>query len=290
MSTLTLAQVLDTLDLKQVNECLFVGTQLEEIGDHIVGGHIAAQALMAASQTVSARAPHSMHVYFLRRGDARHPVEFEVTTLHDGGTFSARRVTARQFGAVLLEGTASFSVPVDNHVYQQPQPDAPDPETLAPLADQLNAYADEFDGWWVRQQPVELRYVDAPARLAFDLADAPSTRTRIWWRPNGIPPTEPLLATCLVVYVSGRTLLEPAMIARRTTPLGPGISALIDHAVWFHQPPDLSDWLLYDQHSPSGIGGRALASGAMFNRGGQLVCTTTLEGYFGRRPPGAAER
>lgn len=290
MSILTLSQVLDTLDLEHVSDGFFVGTQLEEIGDHIVGGHIAAQALMAASRTVSGRAPHSMHVYFLRRGDARHPVDFEVTTLRDGGTFSARRVTARQFGAVLLEGTASFSVAVDNEVYQQQYPDVPGPESLAPLADQLSAYADEFDGWWVRPQPVELRYVDAPARLALDVTDTPPARTRIWWRPNGIAPTDPLIASCLVVYVSGRTLLEPAMIARRTTPLGPGISALIDHAVWFHQPADLSDWLLYDQHSPSGIGGRALASGAMFNRGGHLVCTTTLEGYFGRRAPGAAER
>jgi len=72
------------------------------------------------------------------------------------------------------------------------------------------------------------------------------------------------------------------MIARRTTPLGPGYSALMDHAVWFHHPPDLSDWLLYEQHSPSGIAGRGLAHGTMYNRTGQLVCATTLEGYFNK--------
>jgi acyl-CoA thioesterase len=185
---LTLSQVLDTFNLDQVNADFFVGTQIDEIDHHIVGGHIAAQALMAASRTAPERSPHSMHI-------------------------------------------------------------------------------------------------DPPARLALDLAEPPA-RIRIWWRPNGIPPSDPILASCLAVYVSGRTLLETAMIAHRTTLLGPGKSALMDHAVWFHRPPDLSDWLLYEQHSPNGIGGRGLAQGTMFNRFGQLVCTTMLEGYFGRRPQG----
>jgi len=284
---LTLNQVLDTLNLDQVNADFFVGTQIDEIDHHIVGGHIAAQALMAASRTAAERSPHSMHVSFLRRGDARHPVDFEVTALHDGGTFSARRVTARQFGAVLLEGIASFSDIFKNHeshVYQQQPPDLSEPESFPTMAEQLSAYADERAGWWVREQPIEMRYIDPSARLALDSAEPPPARIRIWWRPNGIPPSDPMLAYCLAVYLSGRTLLEPAMIAHRTTPLGPGNSALMDYAVWFHRPPDLSDWLLHEQHSPNGIGGRGLTQGTMFNRTGELVCTTMLEGYFGRRP------
>ena len=281
LPVLTLSQLLDTFNLEQVNAEFFVGNQIDEINHHIVGGHIAAQALMAASRTVAERLPHSMHLYFLRRGDARYPVDFEVVALHDGGTFSARRVTARQFGAVLLEGIASFSAPVESHVYQPPPPNLPQPESLPTLAEQLADYADERDGWWVRQQPVEMRYVDPPARLALDLVEPPPARIRMWWRPNGVAPSDPIIADCLAVYVSGRTLLESAMIARRTTPLGPGYSALMDHAVWFHHPPDLSDWLLYEQHSPSGTGGRGLAQGSMFNHTGQLVCTTTLECYFG---------
>ncbi|MGB7144127.1 acyl-CoA thioesterase [Mycobacterium sp.] len=278
---LTLSQLLDTFNLEQVNAEFFVGNQIDEINHHIAGGHIAAQALMAASRTVPERLPHSMHLYFLRRGDARYPVDFEVVALHDGGTFSARRVTARQSGAVLLEGIASFSAPVESHVYQTPPPNLPQPESLPTLAEQLADYAGERDGWWVRQQPVEMRYVDPPARLALDLVEPPPARIRMWWRPNGVAPSDPIIADCLAVYVSGRTLLESAMIARRTTPLGPGYSALMDHAVWFHHPPDLSDWLLYEQHSPSGTGGRGLAQGSMFNHTGQLVCTTTLECYFG---------
>jgi acyl-CoA thioesterase II len=286
---LTLGQILDTFNLDQVNADFFVGAQIDEIDHHVVGGHIAAQALVAASRTAPERPPHSMHVYFLRRGDARRPVDFEVTALHDGGTFSARRVTARQFGAVLLEGIASFSDPFkiqESHVYQQQMPDLPEPECFPTMAEQLSAYADERAGWWVRQQPIEMRYIDPPARRALDSAEPLPARTRIFWRPNGIPPTDPIIAYCLAVYLSGRTLLEPAMIAHRTTPLGPGNSALMDHAVWFHRAPDLSDWLLYEQHSLNGIGGRGLAQGTMFNRSGQLVCSTMLEGYFGRKAQG----
>jgi acyl-CoA thioesterase II len=280
---LTLSHVLDTFNLEQVNAEFFVETQIDEIDHHIVGGHIAAQALMAASRTVPDRLPHSMQLYFLRRGDARYPVDFEVTALHDGGTFSARRITARQFGAVLLEGIASFSASVESHVYQQPPPNLPQPDTVPTLAEQLRDYAGERDGWWVREQPIEMRYVDPSARLALDMTEPLPARIRMWWRPNGVVPSDPILADCLAVYVSGRTLLESAMIAYRTTPLGPGYSALMNHAVWFHHPADLSDWLLYEQHSPSGVGGRGLAQGSMFNRTGQLVSTMTMESYFGSR-------
>jgi acyl-CoA thioesterase II len=282
---ITLRQVLDTLDLEQVNAEFFVGNQIDEIAHHISGGHIAAQALMAASRTVDDRLPHSMHMYFLRPGDARRPVDFEVTTLHDGGTFSARRVTARQFGSVLLEGVVSFSKTVESVVYQQRPPELPDPESVPTFADQHRAHADERGGWWVREQPIDYRYVDPSARLAADLSGPPAS-LRMWWRPNGVVPADPIVADSLVAFVAGRTLLESAMIARGTTPLGPGFSALMDLAVWFHHPPDLSDWLLYEQHSPSGIGGRGLAQGTMFNRTGQLVCTMTLECYFGGKSSG----
>jgi acyl-CoA thioesterase II len=283
---ITLTQILDSLQLEQVNAEFFVGQQIDEIAHHISGGHIAAQALMAASRTVTDRLPHSMHMYFLRAGDARRPVDFEVTALHDGGTFSARRVTARQYGSVLLEGVVSFSKAVESIVYQQLPPELPDPEAVQNFARQHSEHADEAAGWWVREQPIEYRYVDPSARLAVDLPEQPPANLRMWWRPNGAAPTDPVIADCLAVFVAGRTLLESAMIARRTTPLGPGFSALMDLAMWFHHPPDLTDWLLYEQHSPSGIGGRGLAQGTMFNRSGQLVSTMTLECYFGGNKSG----
>ena len=258
----------------------FVATQLDNPAHHIVGGHIAGQALMAASRTAPGRVPHSVHVYYVRAGDARHPVHIDVDVARDGGTLSTRQITARQHGQILLEALASFSTPVQSLDYQQPIPDVPEPDSLLPVQEQLAAYADEFGGHWVRRQPFDLRYVDAPPRLALDQSE-PSPRIRMWWRPAEPVRKDEVLGCCLLTYLSGTTMLETALAMRRATPLST-FNALIDHALWFHRPIDLSDWVLSDQSSPSGIAGRGLATSTMYNRAGQLVCVATQELYFGK--------
>ena len=102
----TLSDVLRLFDLAAAGADSFLGTQPDPPNHHIVGGQIAAQALMAAGHTIDARTPHSLHVCFLRRGDARRTVRFDVGRLHDGGTFSTREVTATQDGAVLMKALA----------------------------------------------------------------------------------------------------------------------------------------------------------------------------------------
>jgi len=280
----SLADVVTTLQVDQIDDDSFVAIQLDNAVHHIVGGHIAGQALMAASRTAPGRTPHSVHVYYLRAGDARRPVDFQVVRSRDGGTLSTRQVTARQDGEVLLEALASFSTPVDGLDHQLPISDVPEPESLPPVQVQLASYADEHRGHWVRQQPFDLRYVDPPPRLALELPE-PSSRIRMWWRPTEPVPEDRVLHSCLLTYLSGTTMLETAITMRRATPVTT-FSALIDHALWFHRPVDLSDWVLSDQSSPSGVGGRGLASATMYNRAGQLVCIATQELYFGRPQTG----
>jgi acyl-CoA thioesterase II len=239
---------------------------------------------MAASRTAPGRTPHSVHVYYLRAGDARRPVDFHVVRSRDGGTLSTRQVTARQDGEVLLEALASFSTPLEGLDHQTPMAEVPQPESLPPVQKQLAAYADEHHGHWVRPQPFELRYVDPPPRLAMELPEA-SPRIRMWWRPTEPVPDDGVLHSCLLTYLTGTTMLETAIGMRRATPVTT-FSALVDHALWFHRPVDLSDWVLSDQVSPSGAGGRGLASATMHNRAGQLVCIATQELYFGRAQAG----
>lgn len=275
-----LAELLTTLDLDQSGETTFVATQIDNADHHIVGGHLAAQSLMAASRTVTDRLPHSTHVYLLRAGDARYPVDLEVTSLRDGGALSTRQVTARQGDAVLLEALASFTVPIEGTAYHLPMPQVPKPEELTPVDEQLRPYAGEHRGFWVAPQWIERRYVDAPPRLAKDLPTPPE-RTRMWWRPVESVVDDPIVNSCLLTYLTGTTMLETTVTMRRTTQIST-FNALIDHALWFHRPADLSDWVLSDQVSPSGIHGRGLASATMFNRSGEFVCTATQELYFGR--------
>lgn len=275
----SLADIVATLHLDRLDDDRFRAEQLDNPQHHIVGGHIGAQALMAAGLTATGRSPHSVHVYYIRAGDARRPVEMEVDRLRDGGTLSTRQVRAVQDGQVLLEALASFSTPLGGPEHHLPLPDVPDPDSLPPFADQMAPFADEAGGYWVRPQPFDLRYVDAPPRLTTSVDD-PTPRIRLWWRPTE-PVTDPVLGSCLLTYLSGTTMLETALAMRRTTQVS-SFNALIDHALWFHRPVDTSDWVLSDQVSPSGVDGRGLATSTMYNRAGQLVCVATQELYFGR--------
>jgi acyl-CoA thioesterase len=51
----SLCDVLATLQLSRVDERSFVGEQLPAPANHILGGHISAQALLAASHTAPGR-------------------------------------------------------------------------------------------------------------------------------------------------------------------------------------------------------------------------------------------
>lgn len=267
----SLGDVLATLELSRIDTWMFEGRQLPAPANHILGGHISAQALLAASHTAPGRAPHSVHTYFLRSGDARRPVAFEVVNLQEGRRFSARRVTARQDGRILLEAMSSFKAadPASAAVvYQPPIPQAPEPETL-PWAPPHLAEADgNTRGRWASLRWFERRVIDSE--------HTPPARSAMWWRPHGEVPEDAVLTASLVAYLSAVTLTEPAFLARG----GVGESSQRDHSVWFHAPAVLSDWMLFQRSSPSSADSLALAGGTMFNRNGDLVCTVKQEMYF----------
>ncbi|MDG4667083.1 acyl-CoA thioesterase domain-containing protein [Mycobacterium sp. 236(2023)] len=267
----SLGDVLATMQLEPVGETSFSGAQLPAPANHILGGHISAQALLAASLTAPGRTPHSVHTYFLRPGDSREPVIFDVAKLQEGRTFSARRVTARQGDEILLEALSSFKTAAQGDqgvTYQPPCPDVTQPESLPWVAPHFADTVESTKGMWASLRWFERRIVDTD--------NEPPARSRIWWRPAGDVPADPVLTASLVAYLSAVTLTEPAYAARG----GIANSAQRDHSVWFHAPADLSDWLLYEQSSPSSADTLALASGTMFNRTGELVCTVRQEMYF----------
>ncbi|MGD9619279.1 MAG: acyl-CoA thioesterase [Mycolicibacterium sp.] len=267
----SLGDVLATMQLRRSGPARFVGRQLPAPANHILGGHISAQALLAASATTPGRPPHSVHTYFLRPGDARLPVEFEVAELQEGRRFSARRVTARQDGKILLEAMSSFKSRDGGAMafgYQPAFPEVPQPESLPPVPPHVAESDEASPGQWASLRWFERRVVD--------LEQSPPARSVIWWRPDGDIPDDATLAASLVAYLSAVTLTEPAYAARGRVVA----SAQRDHSVWFHGPAVLADWLLYEQSSSSSTHTLALASGTMFNRNGDLVCTVRQEMYF----------
>ena len=127
-----------------------------------------------------------------------------------------------------------------------------------------------------RGHPVEFITVE-------ECHDCPPSRM-IWFRMGGSTmPSDPALHRYLLAYSSDFNLLLTSLLAHDVEFGDPRLRiASLDHALWFHRPIDLSDWVLSDQSSPSGIAGRGLATSTMYNRAGQLVCVATQELYFGK--------
>jgi acyl-CoA thioesterase-2 len=118
------------LDLEELEQNLFRGRSPQEEQQRVFGGQVAGQALIAAGRTVQDRSVHSLHAYFLRPGDPKIPIIYQVDRLRDGRSFATRRVTAIQHGRAIFALAASFQVEEDGWEHQSEMPDAPAPEGL----------------------------------------------------------------------------------------------------------------------------------------------------------------
>ena len=156
--------LLRLLDLEKIGEDAFRGTSPQDGRRRIFGGQVLGQALIAAERTVSGRDCHSLHAYFLRPGNPALPITYEVERSRDGGTFTARRVAAKQDGKIIFTMAASFQVPEQGFEHQAAMPDVPAPEALATdrelrqrMADGLPSY---LRAWLTRERPIEIRPVE----------------------------------------------------------------------------------------------------------------------------------
>src|SRR6478672_8524171 len=130
MSTV-LDELVKLLALERLEENLLRG-QSQDLGwGTLFGGHVLGQALSAAVQTVPAeRHVHSLHAYFLRAGDVKKPILYDVDRIRDGSSFTTRRVVAIQNGHAIFSMSASFQLDEPGFAHQDPMPDAPAPESL----------------------------------------------------------------------------------------------------------------------------------------------------------------
>ncbi len=282
-----LDDLLRLLDLEPLEVNLFRGPSRDLGGKAVFGGQVIGQALVAASRTVEARLPHSLHAYFLRPGDMARPIVYEVDRVRDGGHFTARRVQAIQGGEVLLSMICSFQVPEPGLEHQAPMPEAPAPESLRPQRELVQEWLDSVPdvpprirGAFERRTAVEFRPVEPRNPL---LPTVQPPHQAFWVRANGALPDAPLLHACVLAYASDFSLLSTALLPHGVSWLTPGLAvASIDHALWFHRPFRLDDWLLYAMDSPTAQGGRGLSRGQFFDRGGRLVASVTQENLMRR--------
>jgi len=285
MSDSALLRLLSLLDLESIEENLFRGLSPPEPVQRVFGGQVVAQALVAATRTVdAARLCHSFHAYFLRPGDPKVPILYQVDRSRDGASFTARRVVAIQHGAQIFTLAASFQKSEPGFEHQAQMPLVPDPESLEDDQQVLLRQTDLSPGaraWIARERAFETRSVlgrgpsgpsgDRPARAAVD---------HIWLRTRASVPDNPVLQRALLAFVSDMSLLDTALLPHGKSIFSDVKVASLDHAMWFHRPFRTDDWLLYAQDSPSASGARGFNRGAIYTREGVLVASVAQEGLI----------
>lgn len=271
----TLQDLIGLLRLERLEQNLFRG-QSRDIGSRqVFGGQVLGQALSAAGQTVEERTAHSLHAYFLRRGDINAPIIYEVDRQRDGGSFSNRRVVAIQHGRPIFNMAGSFQKVETGLDHQVDMPEVPEPETLPDLVRQARK-----DGSRLPDKIRRLRDAQRP----FDFRQVPDVegpRRLFWLKTVAAIPDDPYLHRAMLAYVSDYGLLPTALIPHGVDTFSERlIIASLDHAMWFHRAFRMDDWLLYAIDSPSAAAARGLAHGHIFRRDGTLVATVAQEGLI----------
>lgn len=270
----------------RTGDLTFTGQTPRQAHGRVFGGQVMAQSLIAAFRTVDpGRAAHSMHCYFIRPGDAQKPITFTVENLRDGRSFSVRRVHAGQDGKALMSLTCSFQEPSGGLEHQAPMPQGvPDPESLPSTADRLGHLNHPIAHEWSWARPFDIRHVDAPVYL--HPAQEKVATNLVWMKTFTPVEGDANVQRAALAYASDYTLLEPVLRRHGLAWVRPGMSvASLDHAMWWHRPAPVDEWLLYVQTSTSAQGSRGLGQGRIYTRSGELVASVAQEGMI-RVPTG----
>ncbi|PCE13689.1 acyl-CoA thioesterase II [Microbacterium sp. SZ1] len=277
----TVEQLLGVLDLDdtraRTTEDIFTGRSHPMPSGRIYGGQVLAQSLLAAERTLPEdRAAHSMHGYFLRPGDASQGLTIAVDRIHDGRSFSTRRSQAYQNGVPIFSMIASFQDEGPGVEHSTPMPSGvPDPETLLPDEERVDGLPPGTSRM-LSDRAADVRHVEGPLFLPSEDEKVP--QQGVWMKMRAPLPDDPRIHRAALAYLSDMTIQESILRAHGVYWALPGLKvASLDHAMWWHRPARVDEWLLYLQESPNARGGRGLAQGRIFTRDGQLVASVAQE-------------
>ena len=281
-SSPALKRLLDQLELNQVDVDTYEGPPGE--GWHrLFGGHVAAQAVLAAYRTVQEGAIHSLHAYFVRAGTHEEPIRYVVHRIREGRTFTTRDVVAYQSDKAIFNLSCSFAKPEVGVTRGPEPPKMPGPDGLEPWGFPFPMPDAERDriASFERDSAIEMRSVDSVEPPPDDMP-----RRRVWMGLRGVPPESPAIHAALLTYASDRGFVATAFVGsanQRQWRGGPGLSASLDHSIWFHRSPHFNDWLLFTSESPVAHAARALIYGQIYRRDGVQVATVVQEALI-RQP------
>jgi acyl-CoA thioesterase-2 len=264
-----LAELLARLDLERPGGDHYRGTSPRTPNGRIFGGLVLAQGMRAAFDTVEERPAHSLHAYFLRPGDPMQPIDYEVDRIRDGRSFATRRIVARQSDTAILSMSISFMTDEDGfeHQIDVEVPAEVEGETYEEgMRRGMRSRGIEIPEGQPPPQPVEIRAPD-PLRLFEEERYEPTMHT--WLRTRGALPDDPELHQCILAYASDLSVMVPAIHPHDVGLISPGIhSASLDHAMWFHRPLRVDQWLYCRHESPVSARARGFGIVTFYTREG----------------------
>ncbi|HIF94065.1 MAG TPA: acyl-CoA thioesterase II [Myxococcales bacterium] len=284
--TTALESLLDLLDLEEIELNIFRGRSPQERSQRVFGGQVVGQALVAAHRTVEDRHVHSLKGDFLRPGDPKIPILYEVDRIRDGRSFTTRRVVAIQHGRAIFSMAVSFQVEESGFEHHTPMPDMPAPNDT-PDPDQFNEKVrrmipSEYRQWLDAPQAIEVRPVEVRDPIE---PEKTSPNLAIWLRAAGKLPDDDRIHQCVLAYASDMNLLDTCLLPHGVTWMNPKFqSASLDHSIWFHHRFRADEWLLFVQDSPSASGGRGFNRGLVYTEDGRLIASIVQEGLIRLHP------
>lgn len=280
----TIKDLIGLLTLKKIDDTIFEGENYQAPWGRVFGGQVLGQALHAAYQTVPVeRIAHSMHGYFILGGDLKYPIQYEVDTIRNGGSFTTRRVVAKQNGKAIFTMAASFQVKADGVDHQIPMPNLIPPEKLTTSLEQLEEIKEIYPSAYQRLKAIQPKVFNFKPveKFTTQLTKNGSPFFNTWLRTSEKAEIDLPMQHQLLAYASDYNLLTTATLPHREQlNKGKTFYASLDHAIWFHRDFDIQDWLLYSMDSPSASNSRGFARGSVFDRRGVLVASVAQEGLM----------
>jgi acyl-CoA thioesterase-2 len=276
-----LQELVSLLELERLEANLFRGPSRDIGTNRVYGGQVLGQAIKAAQYTVEEnRNIHSLHAYFLREGDHNAPIIYEVDRSRDGKSFSARRVVAIQFGRPIFTLSASFQIDEEGLEYGITMPDVPGPNQLLSVTEYKSKSLDKLPEKFQRLMKLSAPFDLKPVGLVEALESGDFSPCRHFWvKTVDKLPADPQLHRSILAYVSDYGLLTTTLLPHGLRfPDSDLMMASIDHAMWFHHPFSIDNWLLYSCEAISTSNARGLARGNFFQEDGKLIASTTQEG------------
>ena len=280
----TVDDLLELLKLKK-KEDHFLGTSKTIGSNSVFGGQVLAQSLYAAYNSISNnRILHSLHSYFLERGDLETPIKYYVDQIRDGGSFSTRRVTAKQKDKTIFILAASFQKKESGHkFYKKINEKIKQPEDLLSTMQLKKKYglfmSKKLKSFLSVERPVEFKPIQRTNPI---LKKNIPPKLDVWFRIKGEIPSMTLdVKQQILTYVSDYNILSTTLFPHLTkADFSNTIMASLDHSMYFYRDFDFSDWLLYRIESTNTSNARGMSIGHVYTRDGVLIATAIQEGLI----------